>query len=52
MKYLITFLFLLSVCTITHAQDFENPGDYMGFISKQQENISKKFMSYTSASVQ
>jgi hypothetical protein len=50
MKYLFTLLFLLSVCTVTSAQDFENPGDYMSFISRQQENVSKKFMSYTSAS--
>ncbi|WP_462220132.1 LIC11966 family surface protein [Ferruginibacter sp.] len=50
MKCLFTLLFLLSFSTFTYAQDFENPGDYMGFISKQQENVSKKFMSYTSAS--
>ncbi|MDB5202709.1 MAG: hypothetical protein JWQ27_2118 [Ferruginibacter sp.] len=31
------------------AQNLENPVEYMNFISKQQENISKKFMSYTSA---
>jgi hypothetical protein len=32
------------------AQNFENSGEYMSYISKQQENISKKFMSYASAS--
>jgi hypothetical protein len=32
------------------AQNFEHAGEYMDFISKQQENISKKYMSYTSAS--
>lgn len=32
------------------AQDYENAGEYMDAISKQQENISKKFMAYASAS--
>ncbi len=49
MKYLFTLLFLLSFSIFTHAQDFENPGEYMSFIGKQQENVSKKFLSYTSA---
>ncbi len=50
MKQLTSVLFFLSICIFGFAQDFDNPGEYMGFISKQQENISKKFMSYTSAS--
>lgn len=32
------------------AQNLENPGEYMDYINNQQHNISKKFMSYTSAS--
>jgi hypothetical protein len=30
-------------------QNFDNPGEYMDYINKQQENVSKKYMSYTSA---
>ena len=32
------------------AQNFDSPVEYMAFISKQHENISKKFMAYASAS--
>lgn len=32
------------------AQNFDNPGEYMSFIGKQHENISKKYMAYSSAS--
>jgi len=32
------------------AQDYENAGAYMDVIGKQQENISKKFLAYVSAS--
>lgn len=32
------------------AQDYDNPLTYMDAITKQQENISKKYMAYTSAS--
>ena len=32
------------------AQDYDNPLNYMQAITKQQENISKKYMAYTSAS--
>jgi len=53
MKKISPFLFLavlfLSPGKIV-AQNYDNPGEYMGFISKQQENISKKFMAYASAS--
>ena len=53
MKKILSFALIL-VFTIlsgeTYSQDFDNPGEYMGFISKQQENISKKFMAYASAS--
>ena len=31
------------------AQDYSNPGEYMDAISKQRENVSKKFMAYASA---
>ncbi len=31
------------------AQDYDNAGSYMDIISKQNENISKKFLSYNSA---
>ena len=53
MKYFLSIIFtviiLFSAATI-FAQDIENPGGYMDFISNQQQNISKKFMSYISAS--
>jgi len=35
--------------TVT-AQDYDNPGEYLSAISKQRENVSKKFMAYVSAS--
>ncbi|MGB4842897.1 MAG: hypothetical protein WBP16_00380 [Ferruginibacter sp.] len=35
---------------IASAQDYDNAGEYLSMISKQQENVSKKFMSYASAS--
>ena len=38
------------IATNATAQNYDNPGDYMDAITKQQENISKKFMSYASAS--
>ena len=48
---LLTCLTILTICSkSTYAQDFENPGEYMGYIGKQQENISKKYMAYASAS--
>ncbi|CAN5820461.1 hypothetical protein BH11BAC4_BH11BAC4_25220 [soil metagenome] len=43
----VTFLFFSSS---VFAQTFEKAGEYMGFIGKQQENINKKFLTYTSAS--
>jgi predicted DNA-binding protein len=50
MKHLISCAFLLLIGAVGWAQNFDNPGEYMGYISKQQENISKKFLSYASAS--
>ena len=32
------------------AQDYNHPGEYLDAINKQQENISRKFMAYASAS--
>ncbi len=42
---------LLTVCISSFsaiAQDYDNPVEYMNVISKQRENVSKKFMSYAS----
>ena len=33
-----------------NAQDFSNSGEYMSFLHKQQDNITKRYLSYTSAS--
>jgi hypothetical protein len=41
---------LLFSANQTFAQDYSNAGDYMSAITKQQENVSKKYMAYTSAS--
>lgn len=51
MKQLI-LLFFVSIfpCLVSSAQNYDNPVEYMSVISKQQENISKKFLSYASAS--
>ena len=51
MKQLFSVLLGLTIFSLTTtAQDYDNPGEYMSAISKQQDNISKKFMSYASAS--
>ncbi|MBC7935079.1 MAG: hypothetical protein H7Y86_06940 [Rhizobacter sp.] len=53
MKNFLPFVLILAFTIYsgkTYSQNFDNPGEYMGFISKQQENISKKFMAYASAS--
>lgn len=53
MKYFLSvtiiaaFLFAVQP---TVAQNLENAGEYMDYMSNQQHNISKKFMSYASAS--
>jgi hypothetical protein len=49
-KFLPFVLLLVTLAGKTFAQDFNNPGEYMSFISKQHENISKKYMAYASAS--
>lgn len=46
---LLTVL-LLTTSSVLLAQNFDNAGEYMDYISKQQNNVSKKFMSYASAS--
>ena len=51
MKHLfLTFMGLLFLHIAGLAQDYESAGGYMNVISRQQENISKKFLSYVSAS--
>ena len=53
MKHFLSFSITVTILffsTTAFAQNFENVGDYLGFISKQRENINKKFLSYASAS--
>lgn len=47
---ILATLFLVTFFKASLAQDFENAGEYMGFINKQQEAVSKKFLAYSSAS--
>ena len=49
MKQFFTLLSLLGSSLLLQAQDFETGSNYMSFISKQQENVSKKYLSYSSA---
>ncbi|HMK03355.1 MAG TPA: hypothetical protein VK489_04155 [Ferruginibacter sp.] len=47
------FLLLLGLLFLdmtSTAQEYNNPGEYLGAINAQSVNISKKFLSYTSAS--
>lgn len=46
-KLLLVAFCLTSICAV-HAQD--NPGEYMSAISRQQQNLNKRYMSYISAS--
>lgn len=50
MKQMITLLVCLSVSIFATAQNFENAVEYLDYIGKQQVNISKRYLSYTSAS--
>jgi hypothetical protein len=52
MKRISTLLSVILLLTAnnTFAQDYDTPVKYMDAISKQQENVSKKYMAYTSAS--
>jgi hypothetical protein len=43
-----TALILLLANTVL-AQNFEQAGDYLSYINKQQENVMKKYLSYNSA---
>lgn len=49
--FTLTFTVVLSLTAFQlFAQNFENAGEYLDYINKQQTNVSKKYMSYTSAS--
>ena len=49
--YLVLFAaFPVFISNTSHAQDYDNPVEYMNVISKQRESVSKKFMTYVSAS--
>ncbi len=53
MKIFLRLFFIVAFASfnkISWAQDFDNPGTYMHVISKQQENVSKRYMAYKSAS--
>jgi len=53
MKKCLPLFFMIAFTSFGNAslaQDFDNPGKYMEVISKQQENVSKRYMSYKSAS--
>lgn len=46
----VIFAFFLFLSPRLFAQDFDNAGVYLDYINKQRNNVSKKFMSYASAS--
>ena len=50
MKKFFTLILLSGSILFSSAQNFDDAGVYMQHIGQQQENISKKFMSYASAS--
>ncbi|MEJ7586487.1 MAG: hypothetical protein WKI04_02885 [Ferruginibacter sp.] len=43
-------ILLFVVCSSALSQEFQNPGSYMSYISKQHETIAKRFLAYNSAS--
>ncbi|MFV8362338.1 hypothetical protein ACNQGO_03015 [Flavobacterium sp. ZT3P35] len=49
MKPTFTFLFLLLLKPISYAQEFKTPVDYLNYISKETEVISRTTWKYTSA---
>ncbi|MBL0144439.1 MAG: hypothetical protein IPP48_00360 [Chitinophagaceae bacterium] len=49
MKILSTLIVVLFISITSFAQNFENAGEYIGYIGKQQESITKKYLSYSSA---
>ena len=50
MKQVVFLMLCFNLCLTAAAQDYDNAVSYMDVISKQRENVSKKFMSYASAS--
>src|SRR5688572_25159952 len=49
MKKILSAVVILSVVFLnTNAQDYNNPSVYSNYIGGQQENITKKFLSYNS----
>lgn len=48
-KFILLFSAISLLHTLVRAQDYDNPVSYMDVISKQSENIAKKFLSYNSA---
>lgn len=49
-QFFFTVLSIFCLQFAATAQDYDNPAEYLGAISKQRENVSKKFMAYVSAS--
>jgi predicted DNA-binding protein len=49
LPFLIFTAFVFFMPATPKAQDFDSPVGYMDYISKQQVNISKRFLSYNSA---
>jgi hypothetical protein len=49
MKQLFFLVIYVSLAGLSSAQNYDNAVEYMNVISKQRENVSKKFMSYASA---
>lgn len=43
-------IFSFFVCDKSIAQDFQNPGTYMNYISVQHQTVAKRFLAYNSAS--
>lgn len=49
MKKILLSIFALLVLTVAHAQDFKAPVDYLNFIGKETDAISKNTWNYTKA---
>src|SRR5438552_18975090 len=49
MKILFAFVMVGFFLSKTHAQGYENAGDYMDYIGKQNANLSAIYLSYVSA---
>lgn len=50
MKHFFTLSLSFLITIVAAAQNFDNPVEYLGYVGKQHENISKRYLSYTSAS--